>query len=221
MDNKLTSIGINKHDHSKLKQYCNRNELSVVEFIRDSLNYFEKSGANPKTIETPTLQFSKMRERLDQVIRFMRTEEKGFLQEAMDKVSAIEIRLKSELNQIATRNDLQEISKNYIQQISKFNQIILKIDTSKDELTNAFSSEISRLSIKIVDIHESIKVLNEYIETKHLKIIREIEVQNVNSIKIIEEKIKDSKYSIINGIFILGSVLSVLIILLVYIIIHR
>lgn len=221
MDNKLTSIGINKHDHSKLKQYCNRNELSVVEFIRDSLNYFEKSGANPKTIETPTVQFSKMRERLDQVIRFMRTEEKGFLQEAMDKVLAIEIRLKSELNQIATRNDLQEISKNYIQQISKFNQIILKIDTSKDELTKALLTEIAKLSIKILDVHEFINVLKVNNDSEHLKIIQEIEIQKFNSIKIIEEKIKDSMNNIINGIFVLGSVLSILIIFLVYLIIHK
>lgn len=123
MGKKLKSIGnLNEKDHDQLKKFCQKNELSIVEFIRYSVKYFEKSGSNPKLDESPRDEINKLIKRLDQVIGFIKTQEKEYIRPAFEQVSIIEQRLKQDLENLTSRRDvlaLSEMIKNLVDQVNK------------------------------------------------------------------------------------------------------
>ena len=64
----MKSIGISEDLHTELKKYCKRNSLNMNEYIKETLAYFKKTGADPTALDTPEVAIKGMEKRLDQVI---------------------------------------------------------------------------------------------------------------------------------------------------------
>ena len=191
MDKKLKSIGnLEEIEHARLKKFCDRNDLSVVLFIKDSITYFEKSGANPKTIETPTVQFSKMRERLDQVIRFMKTEEKGFLNDTIDKILALDIKLTSELNNITTKADVKELANSYSDLVDELKKVLANIKAENarqmETIKASHLSEIASLNARHDREMSNLKTL---LANERKATTEEIIQQHANTIEVFKSSI--------------------------------
>lgn len=71
-----TTVTIDRETARKLERLSKINGQTKKDFISLSLDYFEKYGINPASHETPVQEMERIRKRLDQVIAFIRTQEK-------------------------------------------------------------------------------------------------------------------------------------------------
>jgi hypothetical protein len=132
----MKSIGIHEKLHNRLKAYCEKNDLNFREFIDHSLSYYEKSGSNPKFDESPRDEMNKLVKRLDQVIAFIRTQEKEYLRPAFEQVSIIEKRLKNDLENFTSKNDVELLKEKIKLLIDQINQILAGHKSLIDQIEN-------------------------------------------------------------------------------------
>lgn len=52
---------MDKVTKQRLKDFCDKNELSVSEYIAESLNYFNRYGVHPKYFESPTFEIREVK----------------------------------------------------------------------------------------------------------------------------------------------------------------
>lgn len=156
----MKTVGINDEIHSRLKVYCNNQDLNLGEFIDCSLSYFEKTGSNPKLDEAPRDEINKLIKRLDQVIAFIRSQEKEYIRPAFEQVSIIEKRLKQDLENFTSRKDVNDLS-------GKINAIV--------EQLNNILSDYKNLIIKY---EGTTKIEKDSIKQERMSFLNQISSQN-------------------------------------------
>lgn len=159
--NTNTTVAISPSENLKLANFCKRNEISKKEFLSVALNFFEKNGINPKTHNDPKSELEKIIKRIDQLFAFIKTQEKEYLRPSVQAIVATENRLKSNIELLATKFDLNSISK----------------EESVKILINNLYSAIKKFSIENKESeNQEFKNLNKKISELEDKILKELEI---------------------------------------------
>lgn len=159
--NTNTTVAISPSENLKLANFCKRNEISKKEFISVALHFFEKNGINPKTHNDPKSELEKILKKIDQFFAFIKKQEKEYLRPSVQAIVATENRLKTNIELLATKVDLNSISK----------------EESVKILINNLYSAIRKFSIENKESeNQEFKNLNKKITELEDKILKELEI---------------------------------------------
>lgn len=95
-----TTIAISKEDLKRLEEFVRRKGISKKEFITISLDFFERTGLDPTKHESSKAELEKVIKRVDQVIAFIKTQEKETLKPSFEAIVSSEERIKNDLSKI-------------------------------------------------------------------------------------------------------------------------
>lgn len=95
---KQTTVTIDPITSKKLDRLAATNGLSKKEFIDQALDYFEKFGINPTQDETPVKEMDRIRKRQDQVVAFLKAQEKNILEPSLLGIAKAEESMRIRLN---------------------------------------------------------------------------------------------------------------------------
>lgn len=98
--NKQTTVTIDQATSKKLDKLALTNGLSKKDFIDQALAYFEKYGINPTQDETPVKEIDRLRKRQDQIVAFLRKQEKDILEPSLMGIIQAEERMKFEMDKL-------------------------------------------------------------------------------------------------------------------------
>lgn len=98
INEKQTTVTIDQGTSKKLDRLAVTNGLSKKEFINQALDYFEKFGINPTQNETPILEMDRIRKRQDQVVAFLKTQEKNILEPSLLGIAKADESMRIRLN---------------------------------------------------------------------------------------------------------------------------
>jgi hypothetical protein len=107
---KNSTVAISPDVAKKLAGFCQAKGITKKDFISLSLSYFERYGINPAKHESPAEEIEKLRKRLDQVIAFIRTQEKDKINPMFEAITATEVRIKNDLDTIAKISHLKSLT---------------------------------------------------------------------------------------------------------------
>ncbi|WP_165022034.1 BfmA/BtgA family mobilization protein [Dysgonomonas sp. ZJ279] len=111
--NEKRTISIDvKHD-TILNKLAKANSVSKKKFICESIAYFEKYGISPITHESPSQEMQKLIKRVDQVIGFIRQNEKDILRPTCEALFSTNERIKLQLDSLVTKQDIKPISERF------------------------------------------------------------------------------------------------------------
>ena len=128
----MKTIGVSDTTHTKLKRYCENNDINQGEFVENALKYFEKNGIHPVKHESPAAEMTKIVKRLDQVVAFIKNQENKFLRPMTEAVNMSERRIQQDLSLLAKDEHL--------------NNLI----TELNKLLNGYSNHIKRLDNEFI-----------------------------------------------------------------------
>jgi len=159
--NTNTTVAISPSENLKLANFCKRNEISKKEFLSVALNFFEKNGINPKTHNDPKSELEKILKRIEQFFAFIKKQEKDYLRPSVQAIVATENRVKTNIDLLATKVDLNSISK----------------EESVKIIINNLYSAIRKFSIENKESeNQEFKNLNKKISELEDKILKELEI---------------------------------------------
>lgn len=95
-----TTIAISQQDLKRLEGFVKRKGISKKDFITISLDFFERTGLDPSKHESPKAELEKVLKRIDQVIAFIKTQEKETLRPSFEAIVSSEERIKNDLSKI-------------------------------------------------------------------------------------------------------------------------
>lgn len=148
MINKQTTVTIDQTTSKKLDKLALTNRLSKKDFIDQALAYFEKYGINPTQDETPVQEMERIRKRQDQIVAFLKTQEKNILEPSLMGMVKAEERMKFEmdkLNSLIGTLTSVKISEDLANQIVKnIQRRIAENQTAIDALEKKISNQIDR-----------------------------------------------------------------------------
>lgn len=127
MINKQTTVTIDQTTSKKLDKLALTNGVSKKDFIDQALAYFEKYGINPSQDETPVKEMDRIRKRQDQIVAFLKTQEKNILEPSLMGMVKAEERMKFEmekLNNLIETLTSHEQSKDIATQLVKYTKSI-------------------------------------------------------------------------------------------------
>lgn len=105
-----TTISLSIADNQKLTEWCNVHSIAKKEFVSIILNYLEVNGVNPKVHNVPKTELEKMNKRINQFFAFIKTQEREFLRPALEAIVATETTLKSNIEDLVVKSDLNKLS---------------------------------------------------------------------------------------------------------------
>src|SRR5690554_5157982 len=123
MNTTLTTTNIGKSELKSLRSLAQKHNLKQVDFINHAIAYFKKTGINPADeIYSPREEISKLSHRVDQVIRFIKTQEEKKLTPLLYEL----ILISRKLNEHMENKDTLE----HINHILKAHKVILHYSKS-------------------------------------------------------------------------------------------
>lgn len=99
-NNTNTTIAISKKDLYRVEIFARKKGISKKDFLTASLDYFDKTGIDPTTHESPKAELEKVIKRFDQVIAFIKTQDKETLRPSFEAITTSEERIKNDLSKI-------------------------------------------------------------------------------------------------------------------------
>lgn len=123
----ITTISVDTVSAAKFDRLAKSNETSKKNLFSLMLNYFEKHGINPVEHESPAQEMRKLIKRCDQVIAFIRKQESNILRPLVSTVSETEIRIKTNLDNLATKENLQSL-------IEQLNTMVDALNKTSEDL---------------------------------------------------------------------------------------
>jgi hypothetical protein len=153
-----TNIGLVQRD--RLKLLSRKHGVSQVEFINACVEYFHKSQVNPlEPILSPKDEIAKLTKRVDQVVRFIRTQEEKKLDPLLNNLIIVERKFQEMLGQSLTRKDYNKAYVSLGEQLSN------SINTLKDALTEYMQYTLDQNKILAKDRNITDKKLENLSET--------------------------------------------------------
>lgn len=101
-----STVAISPDDAKKLEKFCKSISITKKDFISLALNYFLVNGINPAKHETPAQEIQKLIKKNDQVIAFIRTQEKDMLRPMLEVVGTMSARIQSDY---VTKEDFKKL----------------------------------------------------------------------------------------------------------------
>jgi len=117
---KNSTVAISPEVGKKLEQFCKDRGITKKDFLSLSLNYFLINGIDPTKHESPSAELEKHRKRLDQVIGFIRTQEKDKINPMFEAITATEKRIKNEIDGIAKNEILKQFASTLNKQYNQY-----------------------------------------------------------------------------------------------------
>ncbi|WP_312297963.1 BfmA/BtgA family mobilization protein [Chryseobacterium sp.] len=127
-----TTIAISQQDLKRLEGFVKRKGISKKDFITISLDFFERTGLDPSKHESPKAELEKVLKRIDQIIAFIKTQEKETIRPSFEAIVSSEERIKNDLSKILKIEHFNDFikgfnafameTKNSLQSISNKNQ---------------------------------------------------------------------------------------------------
>lgn len=146
--NEKTTVTIDLSTASKIDKLSRQNNMTKKDFIRATMDYIERNGINPLEHESPSKEMNKLIKRIDQIVGFMRTQEKEILRPVYEAILSSEERIKFSLDNMLSKQDIKPIS-------DKLQFILSDLSENKKTLN------ISKLSQE-----EGLKLLAKLIDAK-------------------------------------------------------
>lgn len=156
--NKQTTVTIDQETAQKLDKLCKLYGLTKKDFLSLSLSYFEKHGINPAVHETPTAEMEKLRKRFDQVIAFIRTQEKEKINPMFEAITATEARIKNDLETIVKRENFNNL-------VNALNKVFGEIKQDANEDKEVSRNRANQQTAQTNKVAESLIMLAECLES--------------------------------------------------------
>lgn len=125
----MKTIGVSDTTHTKLKRYCENNDINQGEFVESALKYFEKNGVHPVKHESPAAEMTKIVKRLDQVVAFIKKQESEILRPMAESVNISENRIQEDLSLLATSEDVSHLVKEFNKVLTTYGNIMKALET--------------------------------------------------------------------------------------------
>ena len=154
-----STVAISPDVAKKLDRFCTSNGITKKDFLSLSLSYFERNGINPAEHESPAQEMQKLIKRIDQIVAFIKTQEKDLLRPLVASVSMTEERIKSDLETVAKREGL----KNVLDALET-NITLLKDD--KNTLIKALADMETKNNKQADELKKALRVIVGYIDEK-------------------------------------------------------
>ena len=149
----LTTVNIEKGHQKELRKLSQSWGMSQIEFLNNAIWYFKKTGINPKSpIFSPKEEISKLEARLNQVIKFIRLQEKEKLNPLLDELIITERRLKESLALGINKSDFEKIEEGLGQITIRINAIYKNQEKYAAFITRESASRISKTENKIDEL---------------------------------------------------------------------
>jgi len=163
MNNTLTTTNIGKSELKSLRSLAKKHNLKQVDFINYAIAYFKKTGINPADeIYSPREEINKLSKRMDQLVRFVKTQEEKKLNPLLDELILISRKLNDQMeNQVTAEHfnklhKLLEITFNYTKNGQDRNEgQFEKLISSTHNLPNHLSSTHQML-LMMKELHEAL-----------------------------------------------------------------
>nr|WP_319399017.1 BfmA/BtgA family mobilization protein [uncultured Carboxylicivirga sp.] len=137
MSTTITTTNIGKAELRSLRTLAKKHDLKQVDFINHCISYFRKTGINPADeIFSPREEINKLNQRMDQVIRFIRTQEEKKLNPLFDELIAISKKLNNQMEDQITSKHFNAMI-NYQKVLSECVQSIQELSSS--QMKNIYS----------------------------------------------------------------------------------
>jgi hypothetical protein len=158
MNNTLTTTNIGKSELKQLRILATRHNLKQVDFINHAIAYFKKTGINPaEEIFTPREEINKLSNRVDQVIRFIRTQEEKKLNPLLDELILVNRKINDQLD--------GQINIDHFHQILRILKHIVEYSKMNHEVTldglEKTQKSISGLPPRLDEIKEILTISKE------------------------------------------------------------
>ena len=148
-----STVAISPDVAKKLDRFCTSNGITKKDFLSLSLSYFERNGINPAEHESPAQEMQKLIKRIDQIVAFIKTQEKDLLRPLVASVSMTEERIKSDLETVAKNDLLKLILKNLDHNIDELQKekkqlsdTIVKIQNHNDEQAKELKTALTAIA---------------------------------------------------------------------------
>lgn len=136
-----TNIGLPQRD--TLKKIAKKNGVSQVEYINACVDYFSKSGVSPlEPFLSPAEEIKKLTKRVDQVVRFIRTQEEKKLDPILNDMIILERRIGEMVGQSLSRKDY---NKAYVDLGEKLSESIIGL---REGVNNHMQFSITRKKLE-------------------------------------------------------------------------
>lgn len=106
-----TTISIDKRHSKILDKMCKANSCTKKDFMAASILYFERYGVNPIRHESPHKEMDKLIKRIDQVVAFIRQQEKEFLRPACEAIFTSEELIKKSVGGLAGKEYISSLQR--------------------------------------------------------------------------------------------------------------
>lgn len=155
----ITTVSIDSETGAKLDRLAKSNNLSKKALLSLMLDYFEKYGINPAEHESPAQEMQKLIKRVDQIVGFIKVQEKELIRPLVASVSMTEERIKSDLDNIAKKEKLQE----FIDAVSKNTAVQQEQKRKLMEAINQVETENKKRTDQTL---QALRVLAEHLDDK-------------------------------------------------------
>lgn len=155
----ITTVSIDSETGAKLDRLAKSNNLSKKALLSLMLDYFEKYGINPAEHESPAQEMQKLIKRVDQIVGFIKVQEKELIRPLVASVSMTEERIKSDLDNIAKKEKLQE----FIDAVSQNTAVQQEQKRKLIEAINQVETENKKRTDQTL---QALRVLAEHLDEK-------------------------------------------------------
>ncbi len=163
MNNRLTTTNIGSNELKSLRQLAKKHDLSQTEFINRSILYFKKTGINPADeITSPREEINKLNNKMESVIKFIRTQEKTKMIPLLDELSIISRKLNDQMEDQLTLSRFMEVAKLFLENFKYLREVqenqgnhLKSIKNSVEGLPNSIRG-INRLLYITKELHENL-----------------------------------------------------------------
>lgn len=155
----ITTVSIDSETGAKLDRLAKSNNLSKKALLSLMLDYFEKYGINPAEHESPAQEMQKLIKRVDQIVGFIKVQEKELIRPLVASVSMTEERIKSDLDNIAKKEKLQE----FIDAVSQNTAVQQEQKRKLIEAINQVETENKKRTDQTL---QALRVLAEHLDDK-------------------------------------------------------
>lgn len=155
----ITTVSIDSETGAKLDRLAKSNNLSKKALLSLMLDYFERYGINPAEHESPAQEMQKLIKRVDQIVGFIKVQEKELIRPLVASVSMTEERIKVDLDNIAKKEKLQE----FIDAVSKNTAVQQEQKRKLMEAINQVETENKKRTDQTL---QALRVLAEHLDDK-------------------------------------------------------
>lgn len=155
----ITTVSIDSETGAKLDRLAKSNNLSKKALLSLMLDYFERYGINPAEHESPAQEMQKLIKRVDQIVGFIKVQEKELIRPLVASVSMTEERIKSDLDNIAKKEKLQE----FIDAVSQNTAVQQEQKRKLMEAINQVETENKKRTDQTL---QALRVLAEHLDDK-------------------------------------------------------